>query len=111
MRTSVKFEFVEFIPPVLEEGVLYITVMYKTAVHLCACGCGNQVVTPITPTDWKLIYDGRTVSLSPSIGNWNFECRSHYWIRNNTIVEALAWSDTKIDLNRERDKKKENNIF
>jgi len=34
------------------------------------------VVTPLSPTGWSLIFDGETVSLYPSIGNWNFPCRS-----------------------------------
>jgi hypothetical protein len=35
---------------------------------------------PISPADWQLAYDGDTVSLTPSIGNWGFPRRSHYWI-------------------------------
>ena len=42
-------EFVEYIPTVLEEGILYISMKYATAVHLCACGCRQKVVTPISP--------------------------------------------------------------
>ena len=103
MKTSLKYKFVEFIPDVLETGMLYITLEYKSAVHLCACGCGNKVVTPITPNDWKLIYDGKSVSLSPSIGNWNFECRSHYWITRNEIIEALSWSQKEVECSRKKD--------
>ena len=44
-------EFVEGIPERLEEGVLYVSILYATAMHLCACGCGREVVTPLTPTD------------------------------------------------------------
>ena len=29
---------------------------------------GNKVVTPISPADWQLFYDGDTVSVTPSIG-------------------------------------------
>lgn len=111
MKTSLKFKFIEFIPNELEEGILYITVEYKSAVHLCACGCGNKVITPITPTDWKLTYDGKTVTLSPSIGNWNFDCRSHYWIRRNQIINAPNWSQEEIDDTRKRDYKKKWKYF
>ena len=111
MRTSLTFKFAEFIPPILDEGVLYITVEYKTAVHLCICGCGNKVITPITPTDWELTYNGKSVSLSPSIGNWNFECRSHYWIRRNDIIMASSWSDSLIDFGRKKDAKKKRKYF
>lgn len=105
MRTSLIYKFVEFIPSDLENGILYITVEYKTAVHLCACGCGNKIITPITPTDWKLVYDGRTVTLKPSIGNWNFDCRSHYWIKRNQIIKAPSWSEINIEDGRKLDQK------
>ena len=85
---TLQHKFVEFIPESLEEGVLYITLEYSTALHKCICGCGNEVVTPLSPNDWKLIFDGKTVSLYPSIGNWRFPCRSHYWIEKNQIVDA-----------------------
>jgi len=93
--------FVDLIPADLEPGVLYITVGYATAVHSCACGCGGRVVTPFTPTDWQLLFDGETVSLSPSIGNWSFQCQSHYWIRRNRIDWAPRWSAARIARGRE----------
>jgi hypothetical protein len=90
-------EFVEFIPSKLKRGVIYISIPYATATHNCACGCGRKVVTPLTPTDWKLIFDGETVSLSPSIGNWSLECRSHYWILRNRVKWARRWIKAEID--------------
>ena len=95
--------FVEFIPDELEQGIIYISTRFATASHLCCCGCGNKVVTPIRPTDWKLIFDGKTVSLDPSIGNWSFSCRSHYWIRNNRVQWAPKWSPEQIERGRLRD--------
>jgi len=83
---KLKPEFVEFIPETLEKGKLYISMIYATAVHLCICGCNNEVVTPFSISDWKLIFDGESVTLTPSIGNWNFKCRSHYWIRKNKVL-------------------------
>lgn len=96
-------EFVEFIPSHLEDDVIYISIAYKIAVHKCACGCGNKVVTPIGPTDWRLEYDGDSVSLSPSIGNWQFPCRSHYWIKSNVVRWSRRWTDDEILAGRERD--------
>jgi hypothetical protein len=58
----------------------------------------------LTPTDWSLTYDGESVSLSPSIGNWSFECRSHYWIRRSQVVWARAWSAKEIKTAREKDR-------
>jgi hypothetical protein len=97
-------EFVRFVPDVLESGVLYISVQYATAVHACACGCAEKVVTPIRPTDWSLIWDGETISLRPSIGNWSLPCRSHYWIRENRIIWATGWSQQEIEAGREQDR-------
>ena len=96
-------KFVEFIPEVLEQGTLYITMEYRTAVHLCACGCGNKVVTPFSPKDWRLTFDGKTVSLYPSIGNWSFDCESHYFIVNSQIKSARRWSKQEIETNRRKD--------
>lgn len=87
--------FIRAIPDQLEDGKLYVSLDYRTASHRCCCGCGREVVTPFGPTDWKFSFDGK-VSLHPSIGNWNFPCRSHYWIRANAIHWAEQWSDEQI---------------
>lgn len=84
-RTSLRPEFIVTVPDDLEEGVLYVSMTYATAIHVCACGCREEVVTPISPTDWQLSYDGATISLEPSIGNWRLACRSHYWIRDGRV--------------------------
>lgn len=80
--------FVEHIPQQVEPGVLYVSFAYATAIHSCCCGCGTQVVTPLSPTDWQMVFDGETVSLHPSIGNWNFPCRSHYFIKRDRVIPA-----------------------
>jgi len=102
-RTSFEHEFVEFIPSELKEGVLYVSVQYATAAHNCACGCGNKVVTPISPVDWQLLFDGDSVSLTPSIGNWEFPCRSHYWIKADKIRWAKAWTPEEAAAGRQRE--------
>ncbi|WP_181956102.1 MULTISPECIES: DUF6527 family protein [Dyadobacter] len=73
----------------------------SVAIHLCACGCGNEVVTPLSPADWQLKYDGAVISLIPSIGNWNFPCQSHYWITNNKIKWAASWNKNQIEDSRD----------
>jgi len=103
-RDSLAFEFVENVPSDLEDGVLYVSTPYATAVHKCCCGCGKEVVTPLSPTDWRLTFDGESVSLSPSIGNWSFDCQSHYWIRRNQIRWARRWGKDEIDAGRARDR-------
>ncbi len=103
--------FVQYIPEQLEPGIIYISMEYATAAHSCCCGCGEQVVTPFTPTDWELTFDGESVSLWPSIGNWNFACRSHYIVRNSRIVGAEPWEDECIDRGRRRDKRRKEEFY
>lgn len=93
---KIKHKFVQLIPDVLENKTLYISIEFGTAVHKCMCGCGNEVVTPLSPIDWELIYNGETVSLYPSIGNWGFECESHYWIRRSKVKFIEKWSLSRI---------------
>lgn len=95
--------FVSTIPRELEEGVLYISMEYKTATHLCVCGCGSKVVTSITPTGWTLSYNGDSVSLNPSIGSWSLPCQSHYWIKNGQVIWAESWTKEQIDTVKHKD--------
>jgi hypothetical protein len=96
-------KFVTSVPRILEDGVIYISVEYATAIHKCCCGCGNEVVTPFSPADWKLIFDGETISLYPSIGNWNLKCQSHYWITESKVVWATKWNKKRIAAVRKKD--------
>lgn len=98
-----RHEFVTSIPDRLDDGVLYISLTYATAVHNCACGCRNEVVTPFSPTDWSMTFDGESVSLSPSIGNWSFPCQSHYWLKDGRVAWAPKWSRHQIDEGRSVD--------
>ena len=63
------------------------------------------MVTPLSPTDWSLTYNGESISLSPSIGNWSFECRSHYWIEKGTCRWAGPWSKEQIEAGRTHDRR------
>ena len=108
---TLSFKFVELIPEEILENCVYISIEYSTAVHKCCCGCGMEVITPISPTDWKLIYDGETISLYPSIGNWSFDCKSHYFIKNNNIKWAESWSEEQIEEGRQEDKKSKTSFY
>ena len=99
-EAAFRHEFVEFIPEELHERTLYVSIRFATVSHLCACGCGMKVVTPLRPNDWTLLFDGKSVSLHPSIGNWCFPCGSHYWIRRNRVLWAAPWSRHEIDAAR-----------
>ena len=98
-----RHEFVEFIPDKLADGVVYVSIPYATVAHKCCCGCGMEVVTPLSPTDWELIFDGESISLDPSIGNWSFDCKSHYWIRGGRVVWAAQFTPARIDAVRRSD--------
>ncbi len=97
-----RHEFVDHIPDKLDDGVLYVSIRFGTVVHNCACGCGQEVVTPLGPAEWRLTYDGRTVSLAPSIGNWSFPCKSHYWIDCGNIRWARGFSQAEVALVRKK---------
>lgn len=89
MNKKMKFrvEFVDFIPSLIVDCTLFISMKYKIAVHNCPCGCGNKVFTPICKNDgWTMHYDGETISLFPSIGNYKLDCKSHYFYKNNEII-------------------------
>ena len=65
----------------------------------------SSTATPLSPTDWKITYDGVSVSLSPSIGNWSFPCLSHYWIVRNEIRWAAQWTPEQIEAGRAADRR------
>lgn len=98
-------QFVDRVPRALEPGVLYISLEHGTAIHSCCCGCGEEIVTPLTPTDWRMTYDGETVSLHPSIGNWQLRCRSHYVVDRGRVVEAGPWTRKQVVAERARDER------
>ena len=99
---EIELELVEHIPADLDAGKLYVSLEYRTSAHLCGCGCGTKVVLKLGPRHWCVILNGETVSMYPSVGNWQLPCRSHYWIRDSRIVDAGWWSDAKIRYERKR---------
>lgn len=80
-------EYVEYIPKELKPGILYISNKYKTAIHLCPCGCGLETVTPFGNTfGWNLKNENGNVSLQPSL--LNKSCNTHYFITDNKIIRC-----------------------
>lgn len=86
--------FVDNIPGNKELDILYISMKYMTTIHLCPCGCGEQVVCGLQgpgpegwgwPNGWQITVEGDLVTLSPSI-LLTGGCRSHYFIRKNEVV-------------------------
>ena len=105
MRTS-RWEavWVEDMPGAMEAGKVYISPKHALTEHLCACGCGTEVSLPLGRSEWKIVYDGDTVSIRPSIGNWRLPCRSHYLIRDNRTVWCASWSAAEIAAGRRGDR-------
>jgi hypothetical protein len=90
-------------PTELEPGVLYLSEEFGTAAHLCPCGCGSKVRTPLGPTEWSFVETRLGPSLNPSVGNWQQPCRSHYWIDRGEIRWAAEWSNEQIEDGRRRE--------
>jgi len=109
--TTLRHQFIEYMPSDLEEGTIYVSMAFATVAHKCCCGCGTEVVTPLSPTDWKLVFDGESISLHPSIGNWSFDCKSHYWIRRGRVRWAPRWSQQAIADGRDRDQSAKQSSF
>ena len=97
-----KIEFCDTIPKKINEGILYICINCNVIVHKCACGCGEKTVTPLDKINgWTMKYDGQSVTLRPSIGNFNFNCKSHYFITENRV----EWLKDNVYYNKEAEYK------
>lgn len=101
---EIALECVTFLPKELVPGTLYVSEDYGVAGHLCACGCGNKVLTPLNPAAWTFSQRGGRPTLRPSIGNWQLPCRSHYVIADGTIRWAGKWSEAQIMAGRAAEK-------
>lgn len=99
-------KFVKAFPDKLDDGILYVSVEFGTAAHRCFCGCGSEVYTRLSPRDWSMKFNGETVSISPSIGNWSFACQSHYILDGGRVHWADRWSRERIDLGRLLDRER-----
>jgi hypothetical protein len=93
-------QYVHYMPRELKPGILYVSKEYDTAAHLCACGCGEKVRTPLDPTGWRISKGKDGPSLYPSIGNWQHKCKSHYFIRDGKVIWANSWSSKQIEAGR-----------
>lgn len=101
---SYRHEFVRSFPEPLQNGVLYVSLEFANVAHRCCCGCGQEVYTPLSPRDWAMTFDGETVSLAPSIGNWSFPCRSHYWLNQGRVSWAKQWTQEQVEMGRTSDR-------
>jgi len=92
----IRLELVEFMPSHLEPGILYVSKKYRTAAHLCACGCGEKVRTQLGDLGWRLTAGRSGPTLFPSVGNWQKPCRSHYFIRDGRVLWQRDWTDEEV---------------
>ena len=98
-------------PKDLSPGVLYVSEEFGAAAHLCACGCGAKVRTPLGPTEWSLeVTDGRP-TLRPSVGNWQLACQSHYLITGGEVVWAKRWTAEQIADGRRREEERRREYY
>lgn len=112
---EIRLQRVHYMPKILETGVLYVSEEYSAAAHLCPCGCGSKVRTPLGPTDWTFEETENGPTLYPSIGNWQLPCKSHYLIINGQIVWCPKWTTEQITSGRraevERARAYYNNLY
>jgi hypothetical protein len=93
----IKLNRVHYLPNDLKPGILYVSDEYGIAAHLCPCGCGSKVITPLGPAEWKLKVTYRGPTLYPSIGNWQLPCKSHYWITEGRINWSRIYTKQQIE--------------
>lgn len=107
----IELQHVQLMPQALRPGVLYVSKEFGTAHHLCACGCGSKIRTPLGPTEWGLVETLEGPTLRPSIGNWQRPCRSHYSIWRGRIEWAAPWSDEQVLKGRAREEHKRQQYY
>jgi hypothetical protein len=106
MIMSLQLLHVYYMPVNLEPGILYFSAEFQVAGHLCPCGCGNKVITPLGPAGWSFTEVEGAATLDPSLGNWELPCRSHYWIIEGKVVWADQWNNKRIKAGRKREEQK-----
>jgi hypothetical protein len=72
----------------MEDGVLYVSRRFELAIHLCACGCRGEAVTPFDKAapGWELTEGDGGPTLRPSIGHQHWPCGSHYYVTDGRVV-------------------------
>lgn len=93
---KIELQRVHYMPKELKPGVLYVSEEFGAAAHLCACGCGSKIRTPLGPTEWALEDTDSGPTLRPSVGNWQQACQSHYWIYRGEVEWSDKWTPQQI---------------
>ncbi len=93
---KIEVQRIHYMPKDLKLGVLYVSDEFGIAAHLCPCGCGSKIRTPLGPIDWTLEETHNGPTLKPSVGNWQIPCQSHYWITEGKIEWSTKWTSDQI---------------
>ena len=108
---KIRLERVHYVPQDLSPGVLYVSEEFGAAAHLCACGCGEKVRTPLGPTEWSLEETADGPTLRPSVGNWQLACQSHYLITGGEVVWAERLTAEEIADGRRREEERRREYY
>ncbi len=108
---KIELQHVHYMPNELNPNILYVSEEFGAAAHLCPCGCGTKIRTPLGPTDWTLYQTRNGPTLRPSIGNWQLPCQSHYWITEGKIVWSNKWTPDQIAAGYHAEEVRRNNYY
>ena len=108
---KIRLERVHYMPQDLSPGLLYVSEEFGAAAHLCACGCGTKVRTPLGPTEWSLEETDDGPTLRPSVGSWQLACQSHYLITGGEVVWAERWTAEEIADGRRREEERRRDYY
>jgi len=103
---KIELQRVHYMPKELKPGVLYVSEEFGAAAHLCACGCGVKIRTPLGPTEWAIEETDSGPTLYPSVGNWQQACQSHYWIYRGEVRCSYKWRSEKIAAGRRNEEER-----
>ncbi len=103
---KIELNHVRYMPEELKSGILYVSNEFDIAIHICPCGCGSKIKTPLGTTEWILEETEYGPTLYPSIGNWQLPCQSHYWIKQGEVRWAKIWSPEQIIIGRRLEEKR-----
>ena len=108
-----KFELqrVHYMPKTLKPNVLYISEEFGAVAHLCACGCGAKIRTPLGPTEWTLEETESGPTLTPSVGNWQQACQSHYLICRGEVRWCKKWTPDQIARGRHNEEERRRKYY
>ena len=108
---KIKLQRVQYMPKDLKPGVLYVSEQFGAAAHLCACGCGSKIRTPLGPTEWSIKETDVGPTLHPSIGNWQQSCQSHYLITRSEVIWSAQWTAKQIADGRHREEERRREYY